>query len=180
MAVIDVLTVIDAVRVLKDAGPNDYEKTGKFYPLPHDGIGYVYMIVTFADAKQDAVTELDLFANAGDTIRWRMTTASEGANYQCIIKSVHVGNGADCIATPQMKHEIIKVPQVDTTTPDLDKLILQKTEDVYWETKVLKPGSVTYHFNFVLCSSGGDGDGSDCDCTNQHGGHKYDPYINKK
>lgn len=188
MAVIDVLTVVDAGRILKVLGRNNFAQTGQYKQLPDEGRWWVYMFATWYDVKGESYSELDVFAQAGDTIRWRMTTTSAGTGYQAFIQDVPVTRGEQYITKPQMKYEIIKAPQLDTTVLPPGRPMIQKVEDSYWEVNVLRPGPVTYHLNFTLCGlgpggggGGGDGDGdSDCNCSDNYGGYTYDPFINTK
>jgi nematocidal protein AidA len=184
MAIIDVVIVVDAPRILRDYGTNNAAQTGMNYvPLGQQGEGryYLYMIATWFDVQNQAESELDVFANAGDKIRWRMTSLSLDRTYQCFIKEFVINRGANYITQPAPKHESVTVPQIDTSVAALNTTKPKQIDDVYWETTVLQPGPVTYHTNFIVTgpgcdAGGGGGNGGNGNC----GGYTYDPYINTR
>lgn len=180
MAIIDVAILVDAPRILQTIKPNNAAATGNYVQLPGDGQWYVYMFATWNDVRNLGLSELDVFANVGDTIRWRMATFSLNRTYQAFIKGfVFKDPKQDGISTPVMKQETVQVPQMDAT----GAVVLKSVDDVYWESTVQKSSPVTYHANFILCGcdcsgGGGGGGGGDTVCNNNCGGYTYDPFIN--
>lgn len=184
MAIIDVAILVDAPRILRDIGSNNAGVTGNYVQLPNEGQWYLYMFATWYHARNESYSELDVFADVGDTIRWRMATFSMNRSYHAFIKGfVFKDPTQDRISTPVMKQETVQVPYMDAT----GAVALKSADDVYWETTVQKSGPVTYHTNFILCGcdcsggggGGGGGGGNDTVCNNNNcGGYTYDPFIN--
>jgi hypothetical protein len=174
MAIIDVLIVVDAPRVLQDHGTNKGASTGNYVPLKNDGKGYVYMVTTWMDAQGEGTSELDVFAKKGDLIRWRMTSMSGGSQYQCFITHFLINNGAQNISAPQAKYARVNVPVLDPKSPKLNNVIPSQADDFYWESTVLNSTApVTYHIEFCICGDGcpsGGGGGSDCGGGGSGGG----------
>lgn len=204
-SIIDVVVLVDAPRILYHYGPNkakddvtfsDYQQLG-----PNgEGVGYVYMVTTWWDAKGEGGSELSVFGKVGNKIHWRMRTLSMGGQadglsaagkpvaYQAAIRQFVINHGAEYISTPVKKTDTIDSWNFDPN----GNLVHQKVNDVYWEAEVLKaaaPGDqVVYHMPFhVLCNcpecndngkggddngtGGGGGGGDPC------GGYTHDPFI---
>ncbi|GLU35036.1 AidA/PixA family protein [Trinickia caryophylli] len=184
MAVRDVLIVVDAQRIVQSYGRNDAGRTGEYVPLGQggEGQGFVYMFATYSDARGEGSSELDIGANAGDTIRWRMASISEGNNYSCFMTHfVFTGpaNYSEFITEPQQKYETIKTLQIDKKAPMLRGVVPIERDDFYWEATMIKPGRLVYHTKFlVFCSDGGGtttgGGGGNND---PYGGYQWDPFI---
>ncbi|AEX52531.1 inclusion body protein [Rahnella aquatilis CIP 78.65 = ATCC 33071] len=182
MEIVDVLIAVDAPRIIRDFHKNDVAKTGQYQSLG-EAHGYIYMIATWYHARDEADSELDVFAKQGDKIRWRMTTLSMGGNYQGVITGFVINNGAVNITPPVLGRETIITPQLDAVS---NRVILTSKEDVFWESTVLKTGKVTYHTKFQLYVGGGGGGGGGCEGSNGGGGggndpcggYHWDPFIN--
>lgn len=181
MEIIDILIVVDAIRILNDHGKNNAAHTGEYVNLKNDGHNYIYMLGTWYHIQDQADSELDIFAKPGDKIRWRMTTLSMGEKYQGIIKEFVITGGKNNITPPRPAHKTIITPRIDTNELSLDKAVFSMADDIFWESTVLQPGPVTYHTKFVLYAGGGGGSnhtGSDGGCGDC-GGYQWDPFINK-
>lgn len=191
MAILDVLIVVDAPRIIKDHGKNDFAKsdtdTSRYVQLKNDGKYYVYMIGTWYAVQNQGESELDVFARPGDQIRWRMTSISMGGAYQCVIKEFVFNNGAGNLTPPALMSKKILTPELDPNARPLGKIMHTEVDDVFWESTVLNTGPVTYHTKFAIFAGGGGlsgggggggcgGDGGDGNC----GGYQYDPFINKR
>jgi hypothetical protein len=182
MAIIDVLIVVDAARVLQDHGHNTGARTGNYVLLKNTGTGYIFMLTEYADVKSaEGISELNMRAKKGDIIRWRMTSMTMGNTYQCFITHFVVNQGPKNITPPEAKHEKISIPVTDPDHPD--RVILSNSGDFYWESTVLTNGPVTYHTKFCICGDsgggGGGGGGGDCnDNPSDCGGFQWDPFIN--
>lgn len=194
MEIIDILIVVDAIRILNDHGKNNAAHTGEYINLKNDGHNYIYMLGTWYHIQDQADSELDIFAKPGDKIRWRMTTLSMGEKYQGIIKDFVITGGKNNITLPRPAHKKITIPRVDTNELSLNKAVFSMADDIFWESTVLNPGPVTYHTKFVLYAGGGGGSnhtGSDggggggCNNTGSDGGYgdcggyQWDPFINR-
>lgn len=198
MEIIDILIVVDAIRILNDHGKNNAAHTGEYVNLKNDGHNYIYMLGTWYHIQDQADSELDIFAKPGDKIRWRMTTLSMGEKYQGIIKEFVITGGKNNITPPRPAHKTIITPRIDTNELSLDKAVFSMADDIFWESTVLQPGPVTYHTKFVLYAGGGGGGGSNhtgsdsgggggggCNHTGSDGGcgdcggYQWDPFINK-
>lgn len=159
MEIIDILIVVDAIRILNDHGKNNAAHTGEYVNLKNDGHNYIYMLGTWYHIQDQADSELDIFAKPGDKIRWRMTTLSMGEKYQGIIKEFVITGGKNNITLPRPAHKTIITPRIDTNELSLDKAVFSMADDIFWESTVLQPGPVTYHTKFVLYAGGGGGGG---------------------
>jgi nematocidal protein AidA len=210
MAIIDVLIVVDVQRIMHDCEPNDAGRTGTYVPLGNrgEGQGYVYMVTTWYHAQGEATSELDVFAQANDTIRWRMTSISQDNNYSCFMTGFVFTspNPTTYVTPPKPMFDTIKALQIDKSVASLNAVIPVSKDDFYWESTVLKPGPVTYHTKFlVFCQNQGGGGGGNNDPTggggnndptggggngkptgggggggNPYGGYQWDPFINTR
>lgn len=190
--VIDVAVIVDAPRILYHYGPNkardhtgfkDYVQLG----VNGEGVGYVYMLSTWWDAKGEGGSELDIFGNPGNIIRWRIQTLSMGGGadgvpadtkmppaysqggtvvvnvaYRAFIRGFVFNQGAENLTAPKQVIEIVNSWDMDAT----GKIVRKQITDVYWESTVLSKGEVVYHMPFnVFCNcadcNDNDGDGSD-------------------
>jgi hypothetical protein len=189
MAIIDVLIVVEATSILRNFGGNDALKTGKYFQLQNqpgvraqegEGIGYIYMVTNWMNAQGEGGSELDVFTNPGDTIRWRMTTLGKDNPYQCYITGFVLNSGQNNITPPVPKCEPITVMDIDPTSPGLNRVIPRQANDFYWESTVINKQPVTYHTHFLIFGGGGGGGGGGGDDGGCHGGYQWDPFINKK
>jgi hypothetical protein len=181
MAIIDVLMVVDADRVMHDHGSNTGASTGDYVPLKDGkgngikGSGYVFMLTEMKDAKNaEASVILNIAAKKDDIIRWRMTSMSMGNPYQCFIKEIVVDKDIQNITEPTAKHEKIRIPVLDPNSPGLNQVILSNAGDSYWESTVLIAKPVRYHARFRICEGGSSGGGTASDC----GWFQWDALIN--
>jgi len=100
-------------------------------------------------------------AHTTDTIRWRETTP--GVNYESIIYGFQ--DNATLISTPQLFLSTVSVPVPNPTNP------LEPTEqtvsDYFWNSVVLQPGELVYHFKFMVVDRKG----------GIQGYYQWDPFI---
>jgi hypothetical protein len=194
MAIIDVLIVVDAPRIISDYGRNDGASTGKYVMIgPNDeGQGYVYMVTTWKDAQGEGTSNLHVFAQKGDIIRWRMTSMSMSSRFQCFLTHFVINNGGSFITAPQAKHQKVNSSHIDPNSPGLNVVVPSQIDDFFWESTVLAQQHVTYHTQFCICgdecgggggggeseSEGGGGGGGSCSGGGNCGGYQWDPFIN--
>lgn len=212
--IIDVAVIVDAPRILYHYGPNkarDHQGFSDYVSLGRNsmGVGYVFMLSTWWDAKGEGGSEFDVFGNPGNILRWRMQTLSMGgvgdgvaadtnmtsANvngtessvaYRAFIRGFYFSSGAANITPPKQVIETVNSWEMDAT----GKIARKQITDVYWESTVLSKGEVVYHMPFnIFCNckdcNDNDGDGDDGGGGGGGGGgdgcggYQHDPFINK-
>ncbi|AKE06345.1 hypothetical protein XM57_27875 [Burkholderia cepacia] len=205
-SIIDVAILVDAPRIKYYYGANHAKDNVNFSDYVGvgnngDGGSFIYMVTTWRDAQNEGGSELSIYGEVRNKIRWRMRSLSMGGiadamsrneppvAFQAAIRGF-VFSGGDAykeyITTPVKKTETVKSWGFDQN----GNLVQQDINDTYWESEVIKPGfgnqnnqrvNITYHTPFnILCNcqdcndgthGGGGGGGNGC------GGYTYDPFI---
>lgn len=144
--IIDVLIAIDAETIISQLGTN----TDPNNPAQVTDATLIYMVTKQADAMSgNAGNELNIKAETEDVIRWRETSLSLNSDYVGILYGFQQTGGGDQLISPPTPL------QATVTTPlpnPADPLhpTTQQIENYFWETTVLNPGTVTYHFKFMI------------------------------
>jgi hypothetical protein len=159
---INVLIVIDAETIIERYGKNSDPDRPTLIP---DSSNLIYMT-----ARQDHIigspgSELTVKASPDDIIRWRETTLSLNSRYTSILYRFDASSGADLIDPPEAKSVVVNEPLPNSHHP-LNPTT-QKVNSFYWQCTVLEPGSVTYHFSFMILDHSGE----------KLGYYYWDPFI---
>lgn len=143
--IIDVLVAVDADTIISKYGTN----TDANNPVQITDSSLIFMITKQADAVSgNAGNELKIGAKTLDTIRWRETSLSLNAAYSALLYKFVASSGGDLISPPIPLLVEVKTPLPDPSNPTTPKT--QTIESYFWNSTVLKAGSVTYHFNFMI------------------------------
>lgn len=144
---IDIQVTFDADSILQHNAPGLTPDA----PNPVDP-DYVYMVVADdAAVSGNGGPNLEVKAKTDDTIRWRETTP--GVDHSTILYAFEATSGEDLISTPQPLTPEVNVPFPNKN--DLTHPGSQKIKDFFWNCVAVEPGSVTYHFNFMVVSRSG-------------------------
>lgn len=149
--IIQVLIAVDCETILATLGKN----TNPNAPVQVTDPNLIWMITKQVDAVSgNAGNELNIKAQTLDVIRWRETSLSlDSAYFAMLYQFVNASGGADLISTPTPMLATVKVP-----SPDPEKPLqpgLQDVKTYFWECTVTNPGSLTYHFNFMILGRDG-------------------------
>lgn len=160
--IIDVLVAVDADTIVLKFGTN----TDPNSPVQVTDASLIFMITKQSDAVSgDAGNELTIGAKTLDTIRWRETTLSLNAAYSALLYKFEAVSGGNLISPPIPLEADVKTPLPDPANPTTPKI--QTIKSYFWSSTVLAPGSVTYHFNFMIVDRSGD----------VQGYYWWDPFI---
>jgi hypothetical protein len=148
MAEIDIQITFDAQTIAQSYGHNGDPNN----PV-QVASNLIYMVTAQADALNgNGGGELTVYAQTEDTIRWREATTSP--DYSAILYAFIPTQGAGLISTPQALEATVTVPLPDPDDPTHPNT--QTIQDYFWNSTVLNPGQVTYHFWFMIVSRQGD------------------------
>ncbi|KWZ48220.1 inclusion body protein [Burkholderia savannae] len=162
--VTDVLVAVDPETILQNH-PNAMNSANPLLSDPK----YIYMITNNDNAiSGQAGGELNLKAEVGDLIRWREQNISLGFEKPVIFYKFVADQGSDLITTPTPRMAETSLPVPNTSDPTKPKC--QTVRNYFWSSEVLKRGSVTYHFQFMIL----DRRCQICGC------HQWDPSITIK
>jgi len=160
--IIDVLIAVDTETIIDKYGTNNDPDN----PVQVTDGQTIFMITKQGDVVSgNAGNELNIKAKTLDIIRWRETSLTLNAAYSTMLYKFVPTAGGNLISTP-----IPLLIEVNTPLPNPDNPLApnkQTIEDYCWNSNVLKVGSVTYHFNFMIL----DRDGS------VQGYYWWDPFI---
>jgi nematocidal protein AidA len=158
MAEIDVLVTFDAETIYHNYGGNT--DSGNPVSVSND---LIYMVTAQDDALNgNGGGELTIYAQTEDTIRWREATPSP--DYSAILYRFTT-DSTGLITPPVALEAPVTVPLPDPDNPTVP--LTQTIQDYFWNSTVIAPGSVTYHFAFMLVSRHGD----------VLGYYQWDPFI---
>jgi hypothetical protein len=177
--VINILAVVDAERVLRDHAPTTSAPT----PLKNDGQGYVFMLTEWADTDQYQGTNifakvaeqdqeeggysLNVKAEAGDTVRWRLISLTSPFQYQCYLYGLSPVGGWLHITEPQPKTSAVTCAAINPAAPTSDTLITVQGHDFWWESQVTDNRRQAYNLLFAITDN----------ASLQRGQFTCDPYI---
>lgn len=160
--IIDVLIAIDAATIVSKFGTSKDPKN----PVQVTDPSLIYMITKQSDiVSGNAGNELNLQADTEDVIRWRETSLSLNGDYVGILYAFQETAGANLISPPVPLEAKVKVPLPNPADPLHPGT--QEVENYFWESTVLNPGNVTYHFSFMIVDRHG----------NVAGYYWWDPFI---
>ncbi len=143
--IIDVLIAVDADTIISKYGTN----TDADNPVQITDTSLIFMITKQADAiSGNAGNELKIGAKTLDTIRWRETSLTLNAAYSTLLYKFVAAAGGDLISAPIPLLAEVQTPLPDPANPTSPQT--QTIESYFWNSTVLKPGNVTYHFNFMI------------------------------
>jgi hypothetical protein len=158
MSVIDITMVVDALSVVRD---NPVSSPSAHTMLKNAGKGYFFTLTYWNDVNAGVMYTdqdenqggfcLEIKANMGDTIRWRMTSLSVGFGYQCFIQSFYITSGPPVMAPMQPKAEIVPcaIQAADGSVS------VEQVHDYYWETTITGQGNAGYDVFFSIYDSTG-------------------------
>jgi hypothetical protein len=176
MSTIDITIVADPVAIIRD---NPVTSPSTPVALKNYGKGYVFGVTNWNDVNfgtyspyytyndgqdnNEGGFALDIKAEIGDTIRWRMVSLTGGFEYQCFIQSFKFTSGVAVISSLGHKTETVScaVQGADGT------VTAQQIQDYYWETTVAAKGSAGYNILISIFDSQ----------ANHIGIFTSDPYI---
>lgn len=160
--IIDVLIAVDTETIISKFGTN----TDPDKPVQVTDSSLIFMITKSDDAVTgNAGSELKIGAKTLDTIRWRETSLSLNAIYSALLYKFVPTAGGDLISPPIPLLAQVQTPLPDPSNPTIPKT--QTIESYFWDSTVLSPGNVTYHFNFMIIDRSG----------NVQGYYWWDPFI---
>ena len=161
--IIDILIAVDTETIISTYGTN----TDSNNPVQvANAANLIYMIVRSDEVVTgNGGTELKVAAQTLDVIRWRETSLTLNATYSTILYEFVAISGDDLISNP-----IPLIVEVEDPLPvPADPLhpTTQEIQSYFWNCTVLKAGTVTYHFKFMIM-----------DRDNKvQGYYWWDPYI---
>ncbi len=149
--IIQVLIAIDAETIIATLGTNSDPNN----PVQVTDASLIWMITKNADVVTgNAGNELNIKAETEDVIRWRESTLSLNSDYTALLyKFDQTGGDPDLISPPDPLLAKVKVPLPNSANPLQPGS--QEIESYFWETTVLNPGTVTYHFMFMIVGRDG-------------------------
>lgn len=175
MSVIDITIVADPEAIIRD---NPVASTSTVVPLKNFGRGYVFDVTYWNDVNcgtygngvyrdgqdnNEGGYAMDINANVGDTIRWRMTSLPLGFEYQCFIQSFAFSFGSNILSAPSRKVEV--VPFVCQDENGVIKS--NQINDYYLESTVSAKGQAGYNVILSIFDSN----------SNRVGIFSVDPYF---
>ena len=180
--IINILTIIDAERVLQDH-PHSLSQPVE---LKNNGKGYTYMLTEWADTDQyqglyyfykvdeqdqeQGGYTLNVVADPGDILRWRLIALTSPLNYQCYLYNLYGLGGWLDITPPQPKSIPVTCAIIDPSARTSNSIIPVKKNDFWWESTVTKPHGHRQAYNLIFSIADSDGI--------QIGQFSSDPYVN--
>ncbi|MDQ1255176.1 MAG: nematocidal protein AidA [Euryarchaeota archaeon] len=161
MATIDILVSIDTETILNTYGHSLDPQNPVLVP---NNPNLIYMIVKNDSAVSgQAAAELNIRAETMDTIRWRATSLSLNSDSEVILISY---SGAPAlISQPQPLIATVNCPLPNPNDPN--NPTTQTIKSYFFNSTVLDPGVVTYHFVFLIIDRHG----------TKKGYYHWDPFI---
>lgn len=177
---INILTVIDAERVLRDHAPNG----SQVVPLKNYGQGYAFSLTEWSDTdkyqggdifykvpkhdQEEGGYALNVMADVGDTIRWRLIAMASPFQYQCYLYQLTNPDAWYNITPPQPKSSLVTRAAINPGSGTPYSLAAVQTQDFWWESQVTKARRQAYNLLFTIVDSAGV----------KRGQFSQDPYIN--
>ncbi|HEY3362844.1 MAG TPA: inclusion body family protein [Methanosarcina sp.] len=163
MGIIDVLASIDTETILKNYPPSLDPNNPKF--VPNNPI-LIFMVTKKENAIDgQAGNELTLGAETGDVIRWRATSLSLNSDSEVILYKFVADPGQQLIDDPKPLSITISDPLPNKNDPI--NPTTQTIQSYFYNSTVLNPGNLVYHFYFLIVDRHG----------NKLGYYWWDPYI---
>lgn len=149
--IIQVLIAVDCETVIATLGTNSDSNN----PVQVQDSSLIWMITKQGDAVSgNAGNELTIKAETEDVIRWRETSLSLESDYVTLLyEFVNTSGDGDLISPPVPLLAKVKVPLPNPSAPLQPGM--QEIESYFWQCTVLNPGSVTYHFKFMIVGRDG-------------------------
>jgi len=148
MAEIDILIAIDAATIVAKTTTPSMDPNNPIQADPNS----IFMVTSAADVVSgNGGDELNVKAETGDTIRWREMSLSLDVDDRVMLYAFQ-DSGGGLIQAPQAI--VITITDSVPGNPPLPPST-QTIQDFFWQTTVLKPGTDTYHFSFVITSRTG-------------------------
>jgi hypothetical protein len=166
-SIIDVLVVFDVDSILEKY-PTPSKDPQNPTGLNGNDIGLIHMLVKQLRVMDGASGgELRFSAKTNDIIRWREETFSDNINSDVDVQlyGFLVTQGDGLIDKPQLKN--VEVKKIIGNPTDPLSPTFQTITDSFWQTTVLKPGDVTYHWRFMITDEKND----------KLGYFEWDPFI---
>lgn len=158
--IIDILMAIDAETLLATIPPGTVAA-----PAPV-GEKLIWLMVRQGNAVFGQGTkELKITARTMDTIRWRCTSMSLDAAYSGMLYQFFTIKGDDLLSPAEPLNAEVSVPLPNTSDPTQPSR--QSITSSFWSSTILKPGEVTYAFQFMVLDRAG----------KVLGAYKWDPFI---
>ncbi|MBM7119323.1 AidA/PixA family protein [Archangium primigenium] len=169
MAIIDILTVIDAQSLMSDYGSNRGTQSSPVF-LGDNARKYIFMLV-----KRDRVEgleanyELRVKVSTEDTLRWRATSLTLNTHNSALLYRWNASQNGALTDGITPVEAWVKAPL--PTFNDKGQLSFppdtQRYPEFYFETDAQATGTVTYQLYFKLLDEQG----------NTFGYYYWDPYI---
>ncbi|WP_175772136.1 AidA/PixA family protein [Paraburkholderia phenazinium] len=145
--IVDVLTILDAEKILKSQSPLSSD-SNKPTTLLNNGTGTVYMVTTKGNAiSGQAGSELNISVDAGDNIRFRTLSLTDAADYKCFIHHTNVSKNKELLVPDNFTFNCLNVdePYPAPGWP-ANGVSSEKRADYFWQTTAESDGQATYQF----------------------------------
>lgn len=157
MAEIDIQMTFDAVTIF-----NTYKGNSDPNNPVEISANFVYMVTNQGNVVTgEGGGELNVSAQTDDVLRWREATLNP--EYSVLLYAFTPQTGL--ISPPQPLQSTITVPVPNAGNPLQPGR--QTIQDYFWESTVLNPGTLTYHFRFMIVNRAGA----------ELGYYSWDPFI---
>lgn len=149
MATIDIMSVIDAQRILLDVKPeNRSQHPDKPTMLEHK---YMYMVATNGSVLSgQAGGDLEIEAFINDIVRWRAASVSEDGTIDVVIYNFFKFGGQDVLGkwSDELTQPFAPIPDPENPI----KYTPTQVPDFYWDAKVKTVGQESYGVYFYITS----------------------------
>lgn len=159
MAQIYVQITFDAAGIIERYGQNSNAST----PVAVSG-NFIYMVAAqnHVLSGTEGSDELTLLAQTMDEVAWLESTL--GPDYSVILYQF-AANPGNLLGQAQLNQSAVKLPLPNPTNPM--QPLMQTVQEYYWSVNVENPGTVAYHFNFMVVARDG----------TVQGYYTWDPFI---
>lgn len=148
---LNTLIIFDTTTILENI-KGGTENRPAFIPYEKAN-SYIHMMVR-SDRGVNPGAALKIKATQGDTIRWRETTLTRGAEHFAVLyQYVYHSGSRDALGPPTVRLlKDVKVPLPDKS----GKIGFQTINDYFWEAVAENKGNVTYFFRFKILGRNAD------------------------
>lgn len=150
MAQIYVQIIFDAASIINTPpGPGPNSSISSPVGVPGD---FIYMVAPQGNVLSgtNGSDELTLLAQTGDEILWQESTL--GPDYSVILYQL-VASPPGLLSAPTLNETTVTLPLPNLANPT--QPLLQTVKEFSWSVNVEDPGTVTYHFNFMVVARDG-------------------------
>lgn len=150
MAQIYVQIVFDAAAIINTPpGPGPNSSISSPVGVPGD---FIYIVAPQGNVLSgtNGSDELTLLAQTDDEIFWRECTLGPG--YSVILYQL-VASPPGLLSAATLNQTTVMLPLPNQANPT--QPLLQTVQQYSWSVNVVSPGTVTYHFNFMVVARDG-------------------------